>query len=137
MEQQPEQSAGSVSRVDCVATVRGKGDARISLFRHLAPLTLNALLRSFPLDSRVNVQPGMVCLFADLRVGVEKPRTSFSRGEAAFLPSAGLICVFLRDASSDRPLNPLGKVEDGMALFESVRAGEVVRLSLKKTDPTS
>ncbi len=130
MAQSSDQSAGSVSKIDCLATVRGKGEAKVALFRHLAPLTLNAVLRSLPLDSRANVQPGMVCLFADLRVGVEKPRTSFSRGEAAFLPSAGLVCIFLHDASSDRPLNPLGRVEDGLALFEGLRPGEVVRLAL-------
>lgn len=130
MAQSPDQSAGSVSKIECVATVRGKGQAKLAMFRHLAPLTLNAVLRAMPIDSRVNVQPGMICLFTDLKVGVEKPRTRFSRGDAAFLPSASLLCIFLRDASSDRPLNPLGNVEDGLPLLETLKAGEVVRLSL-------
>lgn len=123
-------SAGSVSKVECLASVAGRGEGRISLFRHLAPVTVNAILRILPFDSRVNLQPPMVCLFTDLKVGVEKPRVQFSRGDVAFLPAGGLICVFLGDARSDRPLNPLGKVEAGIESFDSTRRGDVVRLTL-------
>jgi len=72
----------------------------------------------------------MISLFTELRVGVEKPRVQFSRGDVAFLPSGGLVCIFLGDARSDRPLNPIGKVEDGMDTIDSVRPGDVVRMSL-------
>jgi hypothetical protein len=71
----------------------------------------------------------MVSLFTQLRVGVEKPRVQFARGDIAFLPSGGLICVFLGDARSDRPLNPLGKVDSGMETFDSIRPGDVVSFS--------
>ena len=125
----PVPSAGSVSRIECVASVRGKGEAKVALFRHLAPLTVNAIVRSLPIDSRANLQPAMACLFTDLRIGVEKPKMQFSRGDVAFLASGGLICFFLGDARSDRPLNPVGKVDDGLGLFDTIRPGEVVRLA--------
>jgi len=38
--------------------------------------------------------------------------------------------VFLGDAKSDRPLNPVGKVESGMEAFDSITRGDVVRLAL-------
>lgn len=126
-------SAGSVSKIECIAAVAGRGEARLSLYRHLAPLTVNAVLRSLPFDSRVTLQPAIVCLFADFRVGVEKPRVQFARGDVAFLPSGGLLCVFLGEAKSDRPLNPVGKVETGAETFDAVRRGDVVRLSLAGT----
>jgi hypothetical protein len=72
----------------------------------------------------------MVCLFTQLRVGVEKPRSQFARAEVAFLPSGGLLCIFLGNVKSDRPLNPVGKVETGIEAFDAVRRGDVVRLSL-------
>ncbi len=122
-------SAGSVSKLDCVASVGGKGEGKVSLYRHLAPLTVNALLRTLPLSSRVTLQPAMVCLFTQLRIGVEKPRLKFARGDVAFLPSGGLICVFLGEAKSDRPLNPIGKVESGLELFDAVKSGDVVSLA--------
>ena len=126
------QPAGSVSKIECEASVGGRGAAKISLFRHLAPLTINSVLRTLPFDSRVTVQPAMVSLFTQLRVGVEKPRTQFARGDVAFLPSGGLICVFLGSARSDRPLNPMGKVESGIELFDAARPGDVVRISAPK-----
>jgi hypothetical protein len=122
--------AGSVSKIECLATVQGRGEAKISLFRHLAPLTVNAVVRILPLDSRVNLQPAMISLFTELRVGVEKPRAQLTRGDVAFLASGSLVCIFLRDVKSDRPLNPLGKVESGLEIFEGMRTGEVVHLSL-------
>jgi hypothetical protein len=99
----------------------------------MAPITVNAILRSIPFDSRVNLQPAMVCLLTELRVGVEKPKTQFSRGDVAFLPSGGLICVFLGDAKSDRPLNPVGKVESGFEMFDAISRGDVVHLTLAPT----
>jgi len=122
--------AGSVSRVECKAEVRGRGEARVALFRHLAPLTVNAVLHSLPADSRVGVNPAMVSLFTSIQVGVEKPRLAFERGDVAFMAAGGLVCVFLKGAKSERPLNPVGKVEAGMEVFDSVRPGDVVRLSV-------
>lgn len=125
-----EPPAGSVSRVDCVASFMGGGRAKVSLYRHFSPLSVNAIMRILPVDSRVNVQPGMRCFFTPLKVGVEKPRTSFLRGDIALLASGGLICVFVQEVRSDRPLNPLGKVDEGLELFEGMRPGDTVRLSL-------
>jgi uncharacterized protein len=124
-----EAAGGSVSKVDCIASIGGRGTARISLFRHLAPLTVNALLHTLPFDSRVTVQPVMVSMFTQLRVGVEKPRTQFVRGDVAFLPSGGLVCFFLGEAKSDRPLNPMGRVESGIEQLDGVRPGDVIRLT--------
>ncbi len=123
-------TAGSVSKVECIASVGGKVVARLSFYRHLAPLTVNSILRTLPLASRVTLQPAMVCMFTQLRVGVEKPRVQFSRGDIAFLPSGGLICVFLGVARSDRPLNPVGKAEVGLEAFDSMKPGDVVRLEV-------
>jgi len=121
--------AGSVSRIECVAKVREKGEARVALFRHLAPLTVDAIVGALPLDSRVSVNPAMTSLFTQLQVGVEKPRLVFERSDVAFLASGGLLCVFLKGAKSDRPLNPVGKVESGIELFDGIKPGDVVRLS--------
>jgi hypothetical protein len=129
MSQQPTEGAGSVSRVVCTAQIRGKGAARLSLYRHMAPLTVNAILRALPIESRVNVQHPMVSLFTEIRVGVEKPKSSLVRGDVAFLASGSLLCVFLKGVSSERPLNPVGKVEEGMELLDALKAGDVVKLA--------
>ncbi len=123
------QDAGSVSRVECLAQVRGKGEAKVVFLRHLAPLTVNAIFHALPIDSRVSMSTAMMSMFTSIQVGVEKPRLSYERGDVAFLAGGGLLCVFLKAAKSDRPLNPVGKVESGMEVFDSIARGDVVRLS--------
>jgi len=119
---------GSVSRVPCTVKLSGKGEVKISLYRHLAPLTVNAILRVLPMDSRVNVQPATACLFSSVRVGVEKPKLAFERGDVAFLASGALLCFFLRSARAEHPLNPIGRVDEGLELLDSLRAGDVARV---------
>ena len=80
------------------------------------------------MDSRVCIQQGMVSMFTSIKVGVEKPRLGFAKGEVAFLPAGGLLCFFTGDAKSAMPLNPVGKVESGFELLASVRPGDVIRL---------
>jgi uncharacterized protein len=120
---------GSVSRVKCNATVKGKGAAQVSLYRHLAPLTVDAIGWALPLDSRVNIQQGMVSMFTTIKVGVEKPKLSFVKGDIAFLASGGLLCLFTSDAKSAVPLNPVGKVDSGLEVLTALRPGDVIRLA--------
>jgi len=119
----------SVSKIECAATVRGKGNFTLGLYRHLAPVTVAALLDELPLGSRVMIYPGMVTLLTKIKTGVEKQRTEFSKGDVAFLAANGSICVFLANAKSDRPLNPIGKIEEGLDALKSVKAGDVVEIS--------
>ena len=116
--------------MECVLKLRSIGEVKMSLFRHLAPLTVNAVLRSLPVYSRVGLQPGLMSLFTEIKVGVEKSRTQLARGDVAFLPSGGLVCVFLKPARSDRPLNPIGSVESSLETLDSVRTGTVATLEL-------
>ena len=119
----------SVSKVECAATVRGKGKFTLGLYRHLAPITVAALLDEFPLASRAMVYPGMITLMTKIKIGVEKQRTEFSKGDVAFLAATGSICVFLKNAKSERPLNPVGKIEEGMDVLQNAAAGDVVEIS--------
>ena len=120
----------SVSKVECSATVRGKGGFTLGLYRHLAPVTVAALLDALPLASRAMVYSrAMITLMTNLKIGVEKQRLEFSRGEVAFLAANGSVCIFLANAKSERPLNPVGKVEAGIEVLESVSAGDVIEVS--------
>ncbi len=102
----------------------------MGLYRHLAPVTVAALLDECPVSSRVTIYPGtMITLLTKIRVGVEKQRKEFSRGDVAFLAANGSICIFLANVKSERPLNPVGKIEEGLELLEKVTLGDVVEIS--------
>ena len=120
---------GSVSRIKCSATVKGKGSAGVSLYRHLAPLTVDAISWALPMDSRINVQPAMVSMFTTIKVGVEKSKLAFAKGEVAFMASGGFICFFLSDVKSAVPLNPVGKLDTGLEVISALRPGDVIRLA--------
>jgi uncharacterized protein len=120
----------SVSKVECSVTIRGKGKFTLGLYRHLAPVTVTALLDELPLASRAMVSPGaMLTLLTKIKIGVEKQRLEFSKGDVAFLAANGSICVFLANVKSQRPLNPVGKVEEGLEVVQGVAAGDVVEIS--------
>jgi uncharacterized protein len=127
----------SVSKIDCEASLRGKGKFTLGLYRHLAPVTVAALLEQLPLGSRVMVYPGMVTLLTNIKTGVEKQRTEFSRGDVALLAATGSICVFLANAKSDRPLNPIGKVEEGLEVLKGATAGDVAEISAPSAQAAS
>jgi uncharacterized protein len=119
----------SVSKVECAGSVRGKGNFTIGLYRHLAPITVAALLDDLPLASRATVYPGMITLLTKIKTGVEKQRTEFSKGDVAFLAANGSVCIFLKNAKSERPLNPVGKVEVGLEVLDGTLAGDVVQIA--------
>ena len=115
----------SVSRIECKALVRAKGEVKVDLYRHLAPVTVTAILTELPINGRVTVYPrAMVCLLTGIKAGVEKPRHEFSKGDVAFLAATGSVCFFLSSATSKAPLNPLGKVDGDLAVLERVSVGD-------------
>ncbi|HUK75698.1 MAG TPA: hypothetical protein VLU99_07885, partial [Nitrososphaerales archaeon] len=61
----------------------------------------------------------------------------FSKGEVAFLAANGSVCIFLANAKSERPLNPVGKIESGLEVVERVTAGDVVTVSAPRVQETA
>ena len=121
----------SVSRIGCKLDLKGKGVIELSLYRHFAPMTVNALSRSLPILGRVTVFPRiMVCVLTGIRTGVEKQRYEYTKGEVAFLPVNGSLCFMLTSTKSERPLNPVGKIEKGIELLERAGPGDVMEIQL-------
>lgn len=120
----------SFSKIQLKLTVRGKGVAEADVFRHLAPVTVGTLLRSLPLEGRISRFNGVfVYLPSSLILGLEKARSRFRKGELTLLASNGALCVFLKDASVAKPMNPLGNLTSGIELFESASSGDVVSVT--------
>jgi hypothetical protein len=109
--------------------VRGKGEMMVDLYKHLAPVTVSALLRSLPMSARVTIYPrAMVCILTGLKTGVEKQRLDYAKGEVAFLAASGSLCFFTGAAKSQSPLNPVGSVSANAALLEKLTPGDVMEI---------
>jgi uncharacterized protein len=120
----------SVSRVECKVTIRGKGEFVVELYKHLAPITVNAIMRALPMSSRVTIYPrAMVCVLTGIKTGVEKQRFEYSKGEIAFLAANGSICFFTANVKSASPLNPVGKLKGNLEVLDRLTAGDVMELS--------
>ena len=119
-------NAGSVSRVNVILEISGKGMARGEIVRHSSPLTSMAVLNSLPMQRRINkFKDRFVYIETEIVMGREKQRTDFKRGELAFMTFHGSICVFLNDTVST-PMNPLGLVTSHLELLESLAPGELL-----------
>ena len=119
-------------------TVRGRGDAEGDLFRHLAPLTLSTLLSTMPVSGRVNrFDDVFIYVISDAVLGVEKARKGFERGEVAFLPSNGAICIFLRDSSVAKSMNPIGRITKGLDFLQNTSLGDVITIQQRESSSTT
>jgi uncharacterized protein len=121
-------SAGSVSRVNVILEISGRGVARGDIVRHSSPLTSMAVLNSLPMQRRINkFEDRFVYIETEIVMGREKQRTDFKRGELAFMTFHGSICVFLNDTVST-PMNPLGLVTSHLELLESLAPGDLLTI---------
>ena len=120
--------AGSVSRTKLLLELKGKGTSECELARHLAPHTVGSLLRAIPVEGRTHkFEDKFVYFETGLTIGTEKQRSSFKRGELAFMIANGSICVFVKDATSSG-LNPIGKVTSNLEILETSAPGDVLVL---------
>ena len=119
----------SVSKVECKAVIRGKGEVKFDIFKHLAPVTVSAILRELPINAHVTMYPkAMICLLTGIKAGVEKQRFEFAKGDIAFLPANGSLCFFLANAKSQSPLNPIGKLETDIGVLSGLSAGDTMEI---------
>ncbi len=124
-------SKPTVSKLSITIEVYGKGRAEGEVFRHLAPTTINSLLRNMPLQGRaIRFKDQFVYFISGIIAGVEKARKSLQKGEIGFLSSNGALCFFLKDCEVAVPINLLGRVNSGSELLTKAEAGDVITVKL-------
>jgi uncharacterized protein len=120
---------GSISKVKVILEISGKGVSQGHIVRHLSPLTSSAILKSLPIQRRANkFKDRFVYIETELALGREKQRTSFKRGDLAFMTFHGSVCVFLNDTIST-PMNPLGVVTTHLEMLETIVPGDLITIN--------
>ncbi len=111
------------------ATVQGRGEITAKVYKHLAPVTLAKIQRALPLGGRVNFfERNFAYILTSVITGEEKSRLDIERGSVAFMPAGSMLCFFLKDTRSYKPMNLLGKVKEGLEVLENVRRGDSLRV---------
>ena len=123
-------SAGSVSKIDLVLSLKGKALLNLELKRHLAPKTVGTITRSLPLEGNAHMM-GVNIAFMDtnLNAGGEKLRTQFKKGDIGFMASNSSICFFLEDAPSAKSMTLIGKVISNLDALKEVKPGDIFSIT--------
>jgi hypothetical protein len=124
----PDSGANSVSRVALTLELKNKGMLECQLIRHLAPLTVNKIMKSLPVQDRVHVfGDKFVYLETRLEIGAEKQKTQFRRGDISFMTSNASICFFVKDCIAS-PMNHIGIVKQDVKLIDATETGDIMIL---------
>ncbi len=100
--------------------------------RHLAPLTVGALVRALPFEGNIaRLGENIIHVTLPITVGIERARTEFNTGDVAFLPSFGNLCFFTAASTTSRPMSPVGKIIENISALSTVKSGDKIRVYCK------
>ncbi|NIP62962.1 MAG: hypothetical protein GWN01_17595 [Nitrosopumilaceae archaeon] len=117
----------SVSRKKLVLEIKGKSKLQCEFKRHLSPRTAGLIMRSLPVEGNAHfLGNSIVYLETPFESGVERPRKEFKKGDIAFLPTGGTICIFKSKTSTGKSMTPLGKIISGIEILAEVKAGDII-----------
>ncbi len=123
-------SAGSVSKVELVLSLKGKVQCGIEFKRHLAPKTVGNIIRALPLEGNAHLMgSSMAFMDTTLNAGGEKLRTQFKKGEVGFMASNGSICFFLEDVPSTKSMTLVGKITSNLDALKEVKPGDIFSIT--------
>lgn len=123
-------SAGSVSKIDLVLSLKGKAQCNVEIKRHLAPKTVGAIVRALPLEGNARlIGNSMAFMDSSLNAGGEKLRTRFKKGEVGFMASNGSICFFLEDISETKAMTFVGNVTSNLDALKDVKPGDIFSIT--------
>lgn len=115
-------------------SILGKGKFTGRLLKHLSPVTLAKLQRAVPITGRINMyESNFVYILTIVVTGEEKARKEFKRGDIAFMPGGCMLCFFLQETRSYKPMNLLGEVTEGLDILESCKRGDAILIDSMKS----
>ena len=119
-------SAGSVSRIELKVEIKDKSQLKCELKRHLAPKTVGTIIRSLPLEGNIHVMGNsFVYIETKIKVGGERQRSRFTKGDVSFMTSTGSVCLFLKDVESTKAMTPIGTIISNADSLNSIKSGDV------------
>jgi hypothetical protein len=122
--------AADVSRIKVKFIIEAVGEAEGELVRFLAPRTIDALVRKFPIEGRAAIWKEEVYFEIPVKMGEEKAKSTVETGTIAFWPMSGAICVFYGKSQPYSPVSILGKIISNLELFRQVKSGATIKVEM-------
>ena len=118
----------SVSRVLIKFVIEGIGEAEGEFVRHLAPRTVEAIMRKLPIEGRAALWKEEVYFEIPVKMGNEKAKPTVEKGVIAFWPMGNALCIFYGETQPYSPVNIVGQVTKNLELFGQVKGGAKIRV---------
>lgn len=117
-----------ISRVKIKFVIDGLGEAEGELVRHLAPRTVDMIVRKLPIEGRAALWKEEVYFEIPVKMGEEKAKDTVEKGTIAFWPMGSAMCIFYGETQPYSPVNILGKMTRNLELFRKVKSGTKIRV---------
>jgi len=117
-----------ISRIPVRFMIEGLGEAEGELVRHLAPRTIDMIVRQLPVEGRAALWKEEVYFEIPVKMGEEKAKGTVEKGTIAFWPMGSALCIFYGETQPYSPVNVLGTVTRNLDIFGSVKSGTKIRL---------
>jgi len=121
-------SEGSISRIPIKLVVKEVGEAEGEFIRHLAPRTVDAIVKKLPIEGRVALWKEEVYFEIPVKMGEEKAEPTVKKGAIAFWPMGKALCIFYGESQPYSPVNIVGQVTKNLELFRQVKSGTKIRV---------
>jgi len=119
----------TVSRINLILKINGSEDIPCQLKRHLSPITVGLIMRMLPLNGNAHQMGKSIVYFeTSINSGIERKKTDFKKGDMAFLPTEGSICIYMNDVYDGKPMTVIGKVNEIDKLNE-IKPSDILSLS--------
>lgn len=117
-----------ISRVKIKFVIDDLGEAEGELVRHLAPRTIDMIVRKLPLEGRTALWKEEVYFEIPVKMGEEKAKSTVEKRTIAFWPMGSAICIFHGETQPYSPVNVLGTITKNLELFSRVKSGTKIKV---------
>ncbi len=118
----------SISRIPVKFIIEKIGEAEGEFIRHLAPRTVNAILKRLPMEGRAALWKEEIYFEIPVMMGEEKAKPIVKKGDVTYWPMGHALCVFHGESQPYSPVNIVGRILRKLELFSQVKSGTVIRV---------
>lgn len=121
-------SEETISRLPIKFIMDNNEEAEGQLIRHLAPRTVEAIMRKLPMEGRAALWKEEVYFEIPVIMGEEKAKPTIEKGQIAYWPMGSALCIFYGESQPYSPVNIVGQITKGLELFKRVKSGTKIKV---------
>lgn len=118
----------SISRIPVKFIIENVGEAEGEFVRHLAPRTVDIIMKKLPVEGRAALWKQEVYFEIPVIMGEEKAKPTVKKGDVAYWPMGRALCVFYGETQPYSPVSVVGRILNNLELFSKAKSGAVIRV---------